>query len=106
MHFFAGTQSRDDCGSDFRVLVLKSLSRKQRFSYVTTSFRAGRLLETSFLLLTSSCLHIDGLHIDNPVVWGETPLQTLISKLNCFKLSFLICLHGASPHAGAGALDA
>ena len=51
---------------------------------------------------TSPCLHID-----NWVVWGETPLQTLISKLNCFKLSFLICIcsHGASPHAGAGAVD-
>ena len=32
MHFFAGTPSRDGCVSDFRVLVLKSLSRKQRRS--------------------------------------------------------------------------
>jgi hypothetical protein len=46
------------------------------------------------------------LHIDNLVVWGETPLQTLILKLKCFKLSHLVCSHGASPHAGAGALDA
>ncbi len=59
----------------------------------------GRDLGTSSLHLVYICLHID-----NPVVWGETPLQTLISKLNCFKLK-RICSHGASPHAGAGALD-
>jgi len=46
------------------------------------------------------------LHIDNLAVWGETPLQTLILNLNGFTLNFSICLHGASPHVGAGALDA
>jgi hypothetical protein len=46
------------------------------------------------------------LHIDNLVVWGETPLQTLILNLDCFTLNFLVCLHGASPYVRAGALDA
>jgi hypothetical protein len=46
------------------------------------------------------------LHIDNLVVWGETPLQRLILNLNCSTLNFLICLHGALPDVGAGTLDA
>jgi hypothetical protein len=95
------------------VVDRKRLTQGLSFSPMD-EFRAGELRPSarSTRLDASSArvpffLHLlNGLHIDNLVVWGETPLKTLISKLNRFKLSFLTCSHGASPHAGAGALDA
>jgi hypothetical protein len=33
--------------------------------------------------------HLILLHIDNPVVWGETPLQTMILNSNCWNMNYL-----------------